>query len=76
MESPATIERDPGMGGALKIQAKIVTDNVTSITVIDTGRWRIEQRPAETEAEPGKFGQIVSRPTATCANEVESRRHL
>ena len=38
------------MGGASEIQAKMVTDNVTSI--IDTGRWLIEQRPAETEAEP------------------------
>jgi pimeloyl-ACP methyl ester carboxylesterase len=43
------------MGGALEIQAKIVANNVTSITLKDTGHWLMEQRPAETKAELRKF---------------------
>ena len=45
-----TIEGDKAMGGALAIQAKLVADNVTSITLADTGHWLMEQRPAETKA--------------------------
>lgn len=50
-----TIEGDKAMGGALAIQAKIVAENVTSITFEDTGHWLMEQRPAETKAELKKF---------------------
>ncbi|MEO8073351.1 MAG: alpha/beta hydrolase [Acidobacteriota bacterium] len=50
-----TIEGDKAMGGALAIQAKLVADNVTSITFDDTGHWLMEQRPAETKAELNKF---------------------
>jgi pimeloyl-ACP methyl ester carboxylesterase len=50
-----TIEGDKAMGGALEIQAKIVANNVTSMTLKDTGHWLMEQRPAETKAELRKF---------------------
>jgi pimeloyl-ACP methyl ester carboxylesterase len=50
-----TIEGDKAMGGALEIQAKIVANNVTSITFADTGHWLMEQRPEETKAELKKF---------------------
>jgi pimeloyl-ACP methyl ester carboxylesterase len=50
-----TIEGDKAMGGALAIQAKVVADNVTSLTFADTGHWLMEQRPAETKAELKKF---------------------
>ena len=50
-----TIEGDKSMGGALAIQAKIIAENVTSITFEDTGHWLTEQRPAETKAELKKF---------------------
>lgn len=50
-----TIEGDKAMGGALAIQAKLVADNVTSITFTDTGHWLMEQRPNETRAELTKF---------------------
>jgi len=50
-----TIEGDKAMGGALEIQAKMVANNVTSITFADTGHWLMEQRPAETKAELKKF---------------------
>ena len=50
-----TIEGDKAMGGALAIQATMVAENVTSITLPDTGHWLMEQRPAETIAELTKF---------------------
>ena len=50
-----TIEGDKAMGGALAIQAKMVTTNVTSIALADTGHWFLEQRPAEPKAELRKF---------------------
>ena len=50
-----TIEGDKAMGGALATQAKLVADNVSSITLPDTGHWLMEQRPAETIAELSKF---------------------
>ena len=50
-----TIEGDKAMGGALEIQAKIVSNNVTSVILADTGHWLMEQRPAETKAELKKF---------------------
>ena len=50
-----TIEGDKAMGGALEIQAKLVADNVTSITFADSGHWLMEQRPAETKAALKKF---------------------
>jgi pimeloyl-ACP methyl ester carboxylesterase len=50
-----TIEGDKAMGGALQIQAKLVATNVTSIVLMDTGHWLMEQRPAETKAELKKF---------------------
>jgi pimeloyl-ACP methyl ester carboxylesterase len=50
-----TIEGDKAMGGALKIQANIIANNVTSVTLADTGHWLMEQRPAETQAELKKF---------------------
>ena len=50
-----TIEGDKSMGGALEIQAKLVSDNVTSIKLADTGHWLMEQRPAETIAALRKF---------------------
>jgi pimeloyl-ACP methyl ester carboxylesterase len=50
-----TIEGDKAMGGALAIQAKLVADNVTSITFADTGHWLMEQRPAETKTALKKF---------------------
>jgi len=50
-----TIEGDKAMGGALAIQAKLVADNVQSITFTDTGHWLMEQRPTETKAELKKF---------------------
>ena len=50
-----TIEGDKAMGGALATQATMVADNVTSITLQDTGHWLMEQRPAETIAELTKF---------------------
>jgi pimeloyl-ACP methyl ester carboxylesterase len=50
-----SIEGDKAMGGALEIQAKLVADDVTSITLADTGHWLMEQRPAETIAALKKF---------------------
>jgi pimeloyl-ACP methyl ester carboxylesterase len=50
-----TIEGDKAMGGALQVQAKMVASNVTSIILMDTGHWLMEQRPAETKTELGKF---------------------
>ena len=50
-----TIEGDKAMAGALEIQAKLVADNVTSVKLVDTGHWLMEQRPAETIAELKKF---------------------
>jgi pimeloyl-ACP methyl ester carboxylesterase len=50
-----TIEGDKAMGGALATQAKLVADNVTSITFPDTGHWLMEQRPSETISELTKF---------------------
>lgn len=50
-----TIEGDKAMGGALAIQAKLVADNVQSITFTDTGHWLMEQRTTETKAELKKF---------------------
>ena len=50
-----TVEGDKAMGGALAIQAKLVADNVSSITLPDTGHWLMEQRPDETIAELSKF---------------------
>jgi pimeloyl-ACP methyl ester carboxylesterase len=50
-----TIEGDKAMGGALQVQAKMVASNVTSIIFMDTGHWLMEQRPAETKTELGKF---------------------
>src|SRR5262245_40673024 len=50
-----TIEGDKAMGGALEVQAKIVADNVTSITLKDTGHWLMEQRTGEIKAELKKF---------------------
>jgi pimeloyl-ACP methyl ester carboxylesterase len=50
-----TIEGDKAMGGALEVQAKLVANNVTSITFTDTGHWPMEQRPAETKAALKKF---------------------
>jgi pimeloyl-ACP methyl ester carboxylesterase len=50
-----TIEGDKAMGGALETQAKIVSNNVTSIIWRDTGHWLMEQRPGEVKAELKKF---------------------
>jgi pimeloyl-ACP methyl ester carboxylesterase len=50
-----TIEGDKSMGGALELQAKMVADNVRSITLKDTGHWLMEQRPEETKAELRRF---------------------
>src|SRR5262245_54618749 len=50
-----TIEGDKSMGGALEIQAKLVSDNVTSVILADTGHWLMEQRPAEIKARLKKF---------------------
>jgi pimeloyl-ACP methyl ester carboxylesterase len=50
-----TIEGDKAMGGALAIQAKLVAENVQSITLPDTGHWLMEQRPAEVKSELKKF---------------------
>jgi pimeloyl-ACP methyl ester carboxylesterase len=50
-----TIEGDKAMGGALQAQAKLVATNVTSVVLMDTGHWLMEQRPAETKAELKKF---------------------
>jgi pimeloyl-ACP methyl ester carboxylesterase len=50
-----TIEGDKAMGGALQVQAKLVATNVTSIVLMDTGHWLMEQRPAETKAALKKF---------------------
>jgi pimeloyl-ACP methyl ester carboxylesterase len=50
-----TIEGDKAMGGALAIQAKLVAQNVRSITLADTGHWLMEQRPAEVKSELKKF---------------------
>lgn len=50
-----TIEGDKAMGGALEIQAKLVSDNVTSIKLADTGHWLMEQRLAETKAALKNF---------------------
>jgi pimeloyl-ACP methyl ester carboxylesterase len=50
-----TIEGDKAMGGALQAQAKLVASNVTSVVLMDTGHWLMEQRPAETKAELKKF---------------------
>lgn len=50
-----TIEGDKAMGGALAIQAKLVAENVRSITLADTGHWLMEQRPAEVKSELKKF---------------------
>jgi pimeloyl-ACP methyl ester carboxylesterase len=50
-----TIEGDKAMGGALKIQANIVANNVTSVILTDTGHWLMEQRPAEAKAELKRF---------------------
>lgn len=50
-----TIEGDKAMGGALQEQAKLVATNVTSIVLMDTGHWLMEQRPAEVKAQLRKF---------------------
>lgn len=50
-----TIEGDKAMGGALAIQAKLVAENVRSITLADTGHWLMEQRPVEVKSELKKF---------------------
>ena len=50
-----TIEGDKAMGGALQAQAKLVATNVTSVVLMDTGHWLMEQRPAETKAALKKF---------------------
>src|SRR4030095_7497275 len=50
-----TIEGDKAMGGARAIQAKLVAENVQSITLRDTGHWLMEQRPAEVKSELKKF---------------------
>lgn len=50
-----TIEGDKAMGGALAVQAKLVADNVKSITFEDTGHWLMEQRPTETIKELRTF---------------------
>ena len=50
-----TIEGDKAMGGALQVQAKLVATNVTSVVLMDTGHWLMEQRPAETKAALKKF---------------------
>lgn len=50
-----TIEGDKAMGGALAIQAKLVSENVMSITLTDTGHWLMEQRPAEVKTALRKF---------------------
>jgi pimeloyl-ACP methyl ester carboxylesterase len=50
-----TIEGDKAMGGALEVQAKLVADNVTSITFADTGHWLMEQRLTETKAALKEF---------------------
>src|SRR5215471_1474063 len=52
-----TIEGDKAMGGALAMQAKMVANSVTSITLTDTGHWLMEQRPLETKAALKKFLQ-------------------
>lgn len=50
-----TIEGDKAMGGALAIQAKLVADDVRSITLSDTGHWLMEQGPAAVKTELKKF---------------------
>ena len=50
-----TVEGDKAMGGALAIQAKLIADNVRSITLSDTGHWLMEQRPEEVKTELMKF---------------------
>ena len=40
---------------ALAIQAKLVAENLQSITLPDTGHWLMEQRPAEVKSELKKF---------------------
>ncbi|MDQ3652328.1 MAG: alpha/beta hydrolase [Acidobacteriota bacterium] len=49
------IAGDKAMGDAIKIQAKIVADNVTAMKLADTGHWLMEERPAETIAALKKF---------------------
>ena len=50
-----TIEGDKAMGGALSVQAKLVANDVTSITFADSGHWLMEQRLAETKAALKNF---------------------
>src|SRR5262245_1695829 len=50
-----TIEGDKAMGGALQAQAKLVATNVTSVVLMDTGHWLMEQRPAEIKEQLRKF---------------------
>ena len=50
-----TIAGDKSMGDVLEIQAKLVADNVTSVTFADTGHWLMEEHQAETKAELKKF---------------------
>ena len=55
-----TVEGDKAMGDALEVQAKLVSDNVTSIKLADTGHWLMEERPAETKAALMKFLRLSS----------------
>lgn len=49
------ITGDKAMGDALETQAKLVSDNITSIKFADTGHWLMEERPMETKAALMKF---------------------
>jgi len=55
IDSFGTKRKQKAMGGALAIQAKLVAENVRSITLADTGHWLMEQRPVEVKSELKKF---------------------
>lgn len=57
------IAGDKAMGDALEVQAKLVSDNVSSIKFADTGHWLMEERPAETKAALMKFLSSADRET-------------
>jgi len=49
------ITGDKSMGDMLEAQAKLVSDNLTSVKFANTGHWLMSERPAETKAELKKF---------------------
>ena len=49
------IEGEKSMGGALEIQARLVSDNVKAIKFPGTGHWLMEEKPVETVAALKSF---------------------